>query len=309
MISTRWIVVLLGVVCGLALAPAMGQIPGATEGQAGAAREAAATPGGGSDNTGPALAHPETIGVQTPGTGAATGPYPGQEAESSAAPAAAPSPAPRPARPGTPHGGSASAQDQDYRDTVRSEAALTHADTQRPEAPARPQPRSRIDRIRGIVSEAIEESAPPARDQEEAVGRPRETDRRKQVIEAVSSTPEPELIRADPYVSTLREEGSRTRVLDVEAAKRPAIRETSRTALRPQPALSAGGHGAGGAADTYTIREGDSLWRIAQRLYGDGFRYLEIYEANQDTIGNEDLLVVGQVLRLPGSTGMQQRVP
>lgn len=118
-------------------------------------------------------------------------------------------------------------------------------------------------------------------------------------MEAVSSTPEPAVTQGDPYVSTLREEGSKTVVIDVETAKRPAAPGVGGGIPPGQPMLSTAGYGIGGAANTYTVQEGDSLWRIARRLYGDGFRYLELYEANQDTIGNENILIVGQVLRLP----------
>ncbi len=51
--------------------------------------------------------------------------------------------------------------------------------------------------------------------------------------------------------------------------------------------------------ETLIIRRGDNLWRIAQRLYGDGVRYSTIYEANVDQIRNPDLIYPGQVFVLP----------
>ncbi|WP_299814617.1 LysM peptidoglycan-binding domain-containing protein [uncultured Roseibium sp.] len=47
------------------------------------------------------------------------------------------------------------------------------------------------------------------------------------------------------------------------------------------------------------IRKGDNLWRISRRLYGDGFRYSTIYQANQDQIRNPDLIYPGQVFLTP----------
>jgi len=57
---------------------------------------------------------------------------------------------------------------------------------------------------------------------------------------------------------------------------------------------------AASAARTYTVRPGDSLWKIAKRHYGDGNRWNRLYEANRETIGaNPDLIHPGQVLVIP----------
>lgn len=50
---------------------------------------------------------------------------------------------------------------------------------------------------------------------------------------------------------------------------------------------------------TVTVLEGENLYRIAQRIYGSGRRYLELYEANKDTIKDPNIVRLGQVLRLP----------
>lgn len=47
------------------------------------------------------------------------------------------------------------------------------------------------------------------------------------------------------------------------------------------------------------VQKGDSLWKIAQAVYGDASRWVEIYEQNRDQIGdNPDLIFPGQVLTL-----------
>jgi LysM repeat protein len=49
----------------------------------------------------------------------------------------------------------------------------------------------------------------------------------------------------------------------------------------------------------YTVVAGDSLSLIAQRVYGDLFQWPRIYQANQDRIGNPNVLEIGWSLRIP----------
>jgi hypothetical protein len=48
-----------------------------------------------------------------------------------------------------------------------------------------------------------------------------------------------------------------------------------------------------------TIVPGNNLWRIAQRIYGEGLRYTVIYQANRGVIKDPDLIYPGQVFVLP----------
>jgi nucleoid-associated protein YgaU len=50
---------------------------------------------------------------------------------------------------------------------------------------------------------------------------------------------------------------------------------------------------------TYRVQSGDTLGKIAAKLYGDGSRWPEIFEANKDQIKNPDLIDVGMELRIP----------
>ena len=47
------------------------------------------------------------------------------------------------------------------------------------------------------------------------------------------------------------------------------------------------------------VQPGNSLWRIARRLYGSGFAYTEIFQANQDRIIDPNLIYPGQVFEIP----------
>ncbi len=51
----------------------------------------------------------------------------------------------------------------------------------------------------------------------------------------------------------------------------------------------------------YVVRPGDTLTAIAQAQLGDGNRWPEIFALNGDVISNPDVIVVGQVLRIPTS--------
>lgn len=61
-------------------------------------------------------------------------------------------------------------------------------------------------------------------------------------------------------------------------------------------------------SNTYTVKIGDSLWKIAQTELGNGSRYPEIYSANQQLIDSENAkrkvrekytIYPGQVLTIP----------
>ena len=50
------------------------------------------------------------------------------------------------------------------------------------------------------------------------------------------------------------------------------------------------------------VQPGNSLWRIARRVYGGGLQYVVIFEANRDQIRDPDLIYPGQIFVLPGKT-------
>jgi nucleoid-associated protein YgaU len=56
---------------------------------------------------------------------------------------------------------------------------------------------------------------------------------------------------------------------------------------------------AAGSERTYTVVAGDSLSKIAKKLYGDAGKWKKIYEANKDIIKNPDLIHPGQTFKIP----------
>jgi nucleoid-associated protein YgaU len=53
--------------------------------------------------------------------------------------------------------------------------------------------------------------------------------------------------------------------------------------------------------DYVIVQPGNSLWRIARRVLGEGLRYVHIYEVNQAQIRNPHLIYPGQVFEIPSS--------
>ncbi|MGB5831742.1 MAG: LysM peptidoglycan-binding domain-containing protein [Thiohalocapsa sp.] len=98
----------------------------------------------------------------------------------------------------------------------------------------------------------------------------------------------PDSLEGDQYVGELRDEVSQTIVFG------PAVGAGAPTdgpgvldkATEPAPG-------------TYQVQPGDSLWKIAEALLGDGYQWTSIYEANQDSLMHKDVLSVGQRLKIP----------
>jgi nucleoid-associated protein YgaU len=54
-----------------------------------------------------------------------------------------------------------------------------------------------------------------------------------------------------------------------------------------------------GQPASVTIQPGYTLWALAEKRYGAGIRYAQIYDANRDRIKDPDLIYPGQVFDLP----------
>ncbi len=96
----------------------------------------------------------------------------------------------------------------------------------------------------------------------------------------------------------------------ISLERRPAIVK----APEPQPAspqvaaaedadeTSAAANTQGAARpDIYEIRRDDTLWDIAKRYLGSGFRYTSIFQGNRETIKNPNLILPAQKVKMPPS--------
>lgn len=53
-------------------------------------------------------------------------------------------------------------------------------------------------------------------------------------------------------------------------------------------------------SETCVIKEGDCLWKVAERYYGDGMYWHRIYEENKETIEEDaNSIFPGQIFDLP----------
>ncbi|HKJ16521.1 MAG TPA: LysM peptidoglycan-binding domain-containing protein [Xanthomonadales bacterium] len=57
--------------------------------------------------------------------------------------------------------------------------------------------------------------------------------------------------------------------------------------------------GAPAGAKTYTVQSGDTLWKISEEHYGNGSKYMKIFEANKDLLDDPDKIFPGQELTIP----------
>jgi LysM repeat protein len=56
------------------------------------------------------------------------------------------------------------------------------------------------------------------------------------------------------------------------------------------------------APQTYTVKPGDTLSKIAKEHLGNANAYMEIFNANRDQLSDPDKIKPGQVLKLPVAT-------
>jgi nucleoid-associated protein YgaU len=55
----------------------------------------------------------------------------------------------------------------------------------------------------------------------------------------------------------------------------------------------------GSGVQTYTVKPGDTLSKIAKEHLGDGNAYMEIFNINKDQLKDPDKIQPGQVLKIP----------
>lgn len=152
----------------------------------------------------------------------------------------------------------------------------------------------RIERIKAFVDEALAASEEDQKPDRASGAEPPQadldlvSDRRRKLKALVTEPMEPASGQDASYLNELRDEVSDTVVF---GETRPAESSGDAAAGATTPESTPG---------TYRVKPGDSLWKIAQNQFGDGYKWKRIYDANRGSLRNIDVLRVGQILRLPG---------
>jgi nucleoid-associated protein YgaU len=66
--------------------------------------------------------------------------------------------------------------------------------------------------------------------------------------------------------------------------------------------IKATGATTGAGSQTYTVKAGDTLSKIAKEHLGDANAYIDIFNANKDQLKDPDKIKPGQVLKMPAVT-------
>ena len=64
-----------------------------------------------------------------------------------------------------------------------------------------------------------------------------------------------------------------------------------------------------GSLRTHVVRPGDTLWELAERYLGSGYRWREILTVNARLVGGPRQLEVGQTLRIPRPGAISRQAP
>ena len=88
-------------------------------------------------------------------------------------------------------------------------------------------------------------------------------------------------------------------VIRTDFGKSLKVNTATQQALRAQEKTVASTPSSSNAQRTYTVKRGDSLWKIAKQFYGNGALYTKIYDANTKKIANPSLIYPGQVFVIP----------
>ena len=99
-----------------------------------------------------------------------------------------------------------------------------------------------------------------------------------------------DILATSPGINTVQDN------MTVAAPVADVVSEAPETAIQDQTATPAG---AQPGEETHTVQSGETLWKISELHYGDGSKYMQIFEANSDLLESPDHIFPGQELVIP----------
>lgn len=94
-----------------------------------------------------------------------------------------------------------------------------------------------------------------------------------------------------PAIAEQKSEIAQKTTTETKAQSTPAVKQAPTT---PTQTANLGEKITG---DSYTVKHGDYLWEIAERKYGNGYRWVDI--AKENNLANPSIIHSGNVLKLP----------
>lgn len=118
------------------------------------------------------------------------------------------------------------------------------------------------------------------------------------IIEAEKVIAQDNLI--DPYIKSLNAEANKTYLIDsVEKVIPPKTTTKTINKKNVSPPKTIKTSLTQPAGQTVIVKRGDTLYKIAQKIYGSKYKYKLLFKANRDILDTPNLLEVGQVLKVP----------
>lgn len=96
-------------------------------------------------------------------------------------------------------------------------------------------------------------------------------------------------------------QGSAVSAMALEKAILMAGNVAGITSVQADSVTIQNGETLAGDDEFYVIQKGDTLWKIAEKTYGNGAKYTAIVDANKEVIKDADKIFPGQKIRLPKS--------